>query len=476
MSEINGKKTLHRIRSTVFGRTMSLAKLSINAGAQLAGHGLGNLFKNQPDKENHWKQFLTSQAQVFTQEVGELKGSLMKAGQMLSMYGEHFFPPEVNQFLKSLQQDSPPLAWEPIQQILINELGPEKLAELEIEKESLASASMGQVHRAKIKKTGQQIVLKVQYPNVDKAIDSDLKAIRTFLNVIKVMPQEINFDPVFDEMRKMLTLETDYKNEAAMTTQFRKLLEHDSRFLVAEVIEEYSTQKIIASTFIQGLRVDDPLIQNLSAERRNRLAYNFLDLYFKELFEWNFIQTDPHLGNYQVQLDAQGNDRLILFDFGAAKRYPPDFMDNYAMMIRSSLLNDIQSLKHYSLKLKFLDQNDSLELKNHFEQFCVETIEPFLHPSDPRSVGKLDANGLYDWKNTDLPQRLSKMVFEILKNNTAWRTPPQEILFIDRKTGGVFIFLSVLKAKISSNELIRKYLDRVHDRVVKESGRESENT
>ncbi len=460
MSENNTKKPLQRIKSTVFGRTMSLAKLSINAGTQLAGHGVSNLFKSSNLKEENWKQFITAQTQIFTNEVGQLKGSLMKAGQMLSMYGEHFFPPEVNQFLKTLQQDSPPLAWEPILDILTKELGPQKLSELEIETTSLASASMGQVHRAKIKKTGKQIVLKIQYPNVDKAIDSDLKAIKTFLNFTKVLPQDVNFDSVFDEIRSMLVLETDYQNEALMTKQYQKLLLRDDRYLIPEIIDEFSTKKIIASTYIKGLRVDDPLIQNLSQERRNRLAENFLELYFKELFEWNFIQTDPHLGNYQILLEADGSDKLILFDFGAAKQYPQSFMNNYASMIKAALNNDHTALEEASLRLKFLDQNDSTELKALFQKFCMETVEPFLLPNDARSKGKLDSAGLYDWKQTDLPQRLSKMVFDIIKLNKPWRTPPQEILFIDRKTGGVFIFLSVLKAKLNSHHIISSSLNK----------------
>ena len=113
MSQIT-KKKLDQIKSSLFSRTMSLAKLSLNAGAGIAGQSLSGLFQTQEKKTENWNAFLSAQAQIFTKEVGELKGSIMKAGQMLSMYGEYFFPPEVNQFLKSLQQDSPALKWEAI--------------------------------------------------------------------------------------------------------------------------------------------------------------------------------------------------------------------------------------------------------------------------------------------------------------------------------------------------------------------------
>ena len=186
------QKTLNKIKSSVFSRTMSMAKLSLNAGAQIAGQSLTSLLKEKNEKLLLWNSFLKDQAQSFSREVGELKGSLMKAGQMLSMYGEYFFPEDVNLFLKTLQQDSPALEWPAMEKILLQELGAEKLEQLEIQHEALACASLGQVHRARIKATGQEIVLKIQYPNVDKAIDSDLKAMKSFLSLLKILPKNIN--------------------------------------------------------------------------------------------------------------------------------------------------------------------------------------------------------------------------------------------------------------------------------------------
>ena len=160
-SDKKQKKELDKIKSSVFSRSLTLAKLTIQAGTQLAGQSLATALSNE-SSENKKIKILSSQAQLISKELGELKGSLMKAGQMLSMYGEHFLPPEANQFLKTLQSDSPPLKWESIYPILLKQLGQELISELEIEKESIASASLGQVHRAKIKSTNEVIVLKIQ--------------------------------------------------------------------------------------------------------------------------------------------------------------------------------------------------------------------------------------------------------------------------------------------------------------------------
>lgn len=459
MSQIT-KKKLDQIKSSLFSRTMSLAKLSLNAGAGIAGQSLSGLFQTQEKKTENWNAFLSAQAQIFTKEVGELKGSIMKAGQMLSMYGEYFFPPEVNQFLKSLQQDSPALKWEAIEPLIRQYLGDEKYAELEIDHEALACASLGQVHRATIKKTGEQIVLKIQYPQVDKAIDSDLRAIRSFIQMIKILPKEFDLDPVFSEIKTMLTQESDYEQEALKTEEFKSKLNNDPRYIVPKVYHQYSSKKILATSFESGLRIDSNVIQSLTQERRNYLAKNFLELFYWELFDWKELQTDPHAGNYKIRLNSEGKDQWVLYDFGATRKYPDSFLESYHGMIKGALLKDVELFSNSAKKLKFIYENDDVGLLELFESFCFETVEPFMLPTDPRQKGPMDKYGNYDWKNTDLPKRLSNKVIEILKKYS-WRTPPKELLFLDRKTGGVFIILSMLKANLNSREVLMKHLDKI---------------
>lgn len=440
------EKRLDKIKSGVFSRGLALAKLTLNTSAHLAGHGAATLLSNSDVKSEKWKAFLKGRALEFSSELGELKGSLMKAGQMLSMYGEHFLPPEANELLKSLQSQSPPLAWSAIEPVIKANLSPEKIALLEIDKEAIGSASLGQVHRATIKATGEQIVLKVQYPGVDRAIDSDLKAIKSFLSLLKVLPRGVSTDHIFAEVREMLVQEMNYELEAKETKLYGERLKGDSRYIVPKVYDEFCGPRVIATSFEKGLAPDDKLVSSLSQERRNRLAESFLDLYLTELFDWGIVQTDPHLGNYRVRLSPTGEDQLILLDFGAVRAYPDDFLIPYRRMVRAALINDPEQLRAEALNLKFLDKTDSTALVSLFEQFCFGMVEPFQEKA-----------GDYDWKKSDLPQRLTKIALQILQKFPL-RTPPREILFLDRKTGGVFIFLSVLGAKMNGAKLLAKKL------------------
>lgn len=445
MSNDKSNKKLTKIKTGIFSRGLTLAKLTAQAGAGFAKQKVTGLVKSKSAQDMSWQSFIMNQAKNFSSEVGELKGSLMKAGQMLSIYGEYFFPPEVNTVLKTLQNESPSLGWDQMHAILKKEWPAETLNELDIETEPLASASMGQVHRAKIKSTQETVVIKIQYPGVDQAIESDLKALKKFLVMIEALPKNLDLDPLMQEMKDMLSQEMDYTREVELMELYRQQLNSDSRYIIPKVYSQYCTKKVIVQSFERGLRADDPIIQSLSQERRNKLAQNFLELYFKELFEWHLIQTDPHLGNYRLRMDPMGHDKIVLFDFGATKKFDSEFMKNYAHMIRGAILKS-PDFEEASFRLGFIQKSDDEKLIQIFRDFCFQTVEPF-------------GNTAYDWKNTDLPKRITQIAIRIVKEFPL-RSPPKEIVFLDRKTAGVFIFLSVLGAKFEAGPMIMKYLDR----------------
>ena len=432
------QKKLSRIKSSVLSRSFSLAKLGLHAGLKYTSAKLSN---------STLDEFVKSQAILLTKEFGELKGSLMKAGQMLSMYGEHFFPPEVVRTLKTLQSDSPTIEWSHMLRHLEKYLAPELIAELDINPESIGNASMGQVHLATVISSGQKIALKIQYPDLEKAIDSDVAALKKILSFSKILPSGLDLTEIFEEIKMMLKQELDYFLEAEQTTHYRKLIENDKRYVVPAVIERYSNGRVLATEYVEGLKSDHSLIQSLSAARRNKLSENFLDLYFSEIFHWNFVQTDPHLGNYKIQIDSMGDDKLVLLDFGATKKFESDFIAAYRKMIKGAVLEDSEIFLTGAMALGFVVASDSPEYIKTFQSFCYETVEPF------KSIGN------YNWKTNDLPKRVVKNAIQFKNFNL--RAPPREILFLDRKTAGVFTFLSVLGADINARKIIDPYLNDV---------------
>ncbi len=437
------KKELKNLKTGVFGRSFSLAKLGLSAGAKAAGHAVGNLFGEEAAKELRKKTHLMEQALLLSKELGELKGSLMKAGQMLSVYGEHFLPPEVNQILKTLQGNSPPVEWKEIEKILSRQLGKERMAELKIDPEAIGAASLGQVHRADWR--GKKIVLKVQYPGVDRAIDGDIKALRKILSLTEWLPKIPATDELFAEVKFMLKQELDYERERAMLEFFAKQLAEDSRYVLPKTYSELSTKKVIAMSFEDGVAVDSDEVKSLSQTRRNRIGEAILDLYFRELFQWRKVQTDPHFGNYRIRPSTKG-DQIVLFDYGAVREVSEEFMTPYTEMLSGLFHSSRDRFESAAATLGILQKNDPEELKDLFYQLCSAIVEPF-NSKEP-----------FNWKENDLPKRVSKITWEIFRKFPL-RTPPREVVFLDRKMAGIFIFLSVLDVKIDSRKVLAPYLN-----------------
>lgn len=434
-------KTLDSLKTGIWSRGLALTRMGWQA-RQLIKKSQGDVLDpdNLPDNV---QKILAD----WSKELGQLKGSLMKVGQMISVYGEHFLPREANIILKSLQSQSPPLKWPEMQKILKTEWGT-KLSLWEVEQTSFASASIGQVHKGFLKeKPERTMAIKIQYPGIEKAIDKDLQLLKLLFKLAKWIPDAPATEEIFEEVRLMLHQEMDYTVELKNLNWFRSQLEGDERYVLPDPLPEYCTSKVLALNFEPCLPVDSPVIKSLSQERRNRLALSYLDLYYRELFEFRRVQTDPHAGNYGVRLDPQAlNDKIVLFDFGAVREAPEPYIDAYRMIVRGALTGRREELEAGALSLRILHPDDSKELRQTYWELCNLIVEPFQTEGD------------YDWGGTDLPRRVARKGAE-LGQHFPLRTPPRESIFLDRKLGGSFVFVSLLGAKIRARPLLEKYVN-----------------
>src|SRR5699024_1785579 len=168
---------------------------------------------------------------------------------------------------------------------------------------------------------GKELVLKIQYPGVAQAIDSDLRALVRLLKLSRLVPITEQFNEWLDEIREMLKREVDYDLEAHTTEYFRELLKEDHRFVVPTVVPEYSTHNILCMTFEEGTPITDVNVDALAQERRNHIGRAIMELCCMEVFQWNKMQTDPNFGNYLLRLrdDPNQRDQVVLLEFGAIR-------------------------------------------------------------------------------------------------------------------------------------------------------------
>lgn len=454
------KRELDEIISKGLSRGLSLMSLSVKGSIDFAKLKITDAFRSEEEKKERLNAFFSTQAEKIVAELSKLKGSVMKAGQMLSVYGEQFFPKEINQVLKSLQSESTPVAFEQMHAVLLRSLGAEKLSLLEINPEPIAAASMGQVYQAINRQTKEIYAIKVQYPGVDQAIDSDLKALKSIFYVTNLIPITESLDEIFKEIRMMLHYEADYEREFEIILSYKEKLYLDKRFIIPEPIKEFSSKRVLTMSYEDGHKVDSEVISQISQQRRNKIGAAVMDLMFKEIFDWRMVQTDTHLGNYKIRLRSEDHlpDQIVLYDFGAVRIFPKKYIEPFKNLVAASLDLKKDDMIESGIRMGFLRQEDSKDVFELFCKICSLAIEGFSSQYESPSLDGSDAGDHpYDWKKADLLKRISAFAKDAIFTFKL-RTPPREAIFLDRKMVGIYVFCACLSVKFGPRKLIHTYV------------------
>lgn len=426
----------------------------------MAGHMTANLFRGKNKRDEMRTKVLSEQAQFLVDELGKLKGSVVKIGQVMALYGEHFLPVEVTEALHTLEDQTVALDWPVIRGVLYEQLGAAHMAQLDIEEDPIGTASLGQVHRARIKATGELICLKVQYPGVAQAVDADLDAVAQILRLTRIVPFGPEFEEWLEEVRVMMHREVDYRLEAKMTSHFGDLLEQDDRYIVPKVYSDFSTDHVIATSYEEGFSVASDVVAELPQARRNRLGVASLELFLNELFVWHEIQTDPNFGNYRIRIDQDGEqDKIILLDFGAVQSYPRSFIDPVCHMISAAYNNDVDGVVEGGVALKFMQRDWPESVLNEFGQVCIAVLEPLAKEQPDAGPEAFNKDGEYRWRESELPARVAKRA-AVSAISRYFKIPPKEFVFLNRKLVGVYTFISVLGSEFNGRELLSEYVKK----------------
>jgi predicted unusual protein kinase regulating ubiquinone biosynthesis (AarF/ABC1/UbiB family) len=441
-------------KSNKMQRNGMLRGLSVSlAGARTGGAMLadGALNKLIPSRQSN--SLLEKEAQRFSAELGRLKGTYTKIGQMLALLGEHFLPPEMTEALHKLESQTSPLDWAEIQPLLQQRLG-DRYDLLAIDSTPLAAASMAQVHRAEIKATGEQLCLKILYPGVQGTIDSDFNTVIRMLKFSRIVKMSREIGDWLETVRRQLHKEVDYPLEITMTEAMAELLADDPRYKVPRVYKDFCSEQVIALEYISGVHVGSVEVSRLSLKRRNRLAESMLDLFFHEVYQWGLVQTDPNFGNYLITTDSP-HDQLVLLDFGSVMKTPPAFNRALGATIHAGQIEDRFGVIEGLIQLGCLTPDSTANARDTFADFCLQLLEP-LRTSDLIPETMLNQAGEYRWGHSDLLKRVGKSAAKSTVNRD-FSLPSQEFAFIARKLTGVFTFIAVLEAEFNGAPLLLQH-------------------
>lgn len=444
------------IRRGAVGRGLSLSLAGARAGGAFAFDAALRRLRGESAGND---ERLQREARRFTQRLGELKGSYVKIGQLFALLGEHFLPKPLTDALHELEAGTEPLDWSHMAPLLESALGA-RLDQLDVDTQPLGAASLAQVHRAQVRASGEQIVLKVQYPELRALIDEDFDAVVRMLRLARWLPAGRDFDSWLGEMRAQLHDEVDYPREQAMAKAVATACSATDwptgtlPFKVPRYIADYSNADVLAIEYIKGLPVTDQRVSRLPKATRNALGRTMLSLFFAEVFDWGLMQTDPNFGNYLILPRGEG---LALLDFGSVRQLSPGFRSGLKQVILGGYQGDHEKVCQGLEVLGCLQPDASEYARDTFARFVEHLLEPLMHPSQlPREL--LNRQGEYQWHQSALMQRAGRRAAGSAASRH-FDTPSGDFAVIARKLTGVFTFISVLRAEFNGHELLAPYLE-----------------
>ena len=443
------------IRRGGLARGLSLSLAGARAGGAFAIDGaLAKIRGDTRDEDT----LLDREARRFARRLGDLKGSYVKIGQLLALLGEHFLPAPLTEALHELEAQTQPVAWEEMQSVFLSGLGAHH-SELEIEPEALAAASLAQVHQARIISTGEQVVVKGQYPDLVALLDDDFNAVVKMLRLARWIPGSKDFDSWLGTLHKQLLAEVDYPREQRMAqTMSDALAKHPQlqrapvSIRVPQFWPELCTVDVLTMEYVEGHRAASPAVAKIAQTTRNELGKAMLQLFFAEVFDLGLVQTDPNFGNYLI--NDEGTE-LTLLDFGSVFELDHTVQTALCNTILAGLNNDDARLEKALVQLGCLPSNAGESAKKTFKAFIGNLLEP-LRPPETLPPEFLSAEGHYCWGRSGLINRTGQQVARSLTNQE-FAIPSGDFAMVARKLTGVFTFIAVLDAEFNGHDIVAPY-------------------
>ncbi|MFA6032954.1 MAG: AarF/ABC1/UbiB kinase family protein [Myxococcota bacterium] len=422
------------------GRFFKLGGLSARVATSYLGERIkGTFLSDEKVRESLIKTNIVNATRV-VEAFGQLKGAVMKLGQQMSLAAD-ILPPEVTQILSKLQSSAPPVPFGDLRAMLAEELGADPAEVFEsIDEEAYASASIGQVHRARMK-DGREVVVKIQYPGIDQMVESDIGNLRSLAKTLGKAWFQGDAMQFFEELRERINEELDYRIEFENMLFFRRLFAPRSDVVIPEPVSGLCSRRVLVMEFVKGLSWDELCDGAVDQGRRNRFAAKLVDVLMWQFLGHSVMHADPHPGNYALD----DKERLIIYDFGCVKHFSAEFMETYMETLRDAFNRNYDGLAASSARMGLVCKAKKQPGPEFYREICDMVMAPF-HSTEPYAMHSSEIhNELQRWGRSN---------FMTLLQFAA----PAQILMHDRVVVGMYGNLRRLKAEHRWGDLLRPYL------------------
>jgi predicted unusual protein kinase regulating ubiquinone biosynthesis (AarF/ABC1/UbiB family) len=420
------------VRRTVRGRrNLDIAALGVQVGGTYASTAARKLFASTERRVELDRERELRTAEAITERLGNMKGALMKLGQMAS-YVTDGLPEPMRAALAELQSNAPPMSAELAAGVIERELGaPPEEVFVEWDPVPIASASIGQVHRAVVidpeTNLERAVAVKVQYPGVGAAIEADLRNASLLGAILKQGFGGLDPDDMVAEIRERLIDELDYTLEATNQQAFADFYRGHPFIHVPDVLASHSTGRVLTSELVSGATWQE-MIQ-WSQDERNLAGECLFRFVFRSLYGMHRFNGDPHPGNYLFH----GGGRVTFLDFGLVKQFSDDEMATFVGMVKSAAYeHDVPTFRRIVEDAGMLRRGapaDDDAIGDYFGQFYESVKE----------------DKVVTW-SSEYASRIVRHTFDRTSPISQYATVPRAFVFIQRINLGLYALLGELRA------------------------------
>ncbi len=424
-------------------RSLHLGRLASELLAGAVATGAGQLARGERPS---WAGTLLTpgNAHRLTERLAQMRGAVMKVGQLLSMDGQSVLPAPFAELLARLRDQAYAMPATQLAEVLGREYGSDWHRRFKhFSFAPIAAASIGQVHRAETHE-GEVLALKVQYPGVRASIDSDVANLALLMRMPGLTPPGVELDSVLEQLRAQLHTETDYAAEARAATAYRERLGETPDLFVPRVHATHSTAHILAMDFAPGTPVEALMQPSVPQAQRDRVAAALCRLAVKEFFGMRLVQTDPNFGNY---LFDAASGRIGLLDFGAAQEVGPDRIDQMRALGHALRHANPQRTHEAALAAGLVHPSDTPAQRDGVVQLLLAVGEP------------LRTHGPYDFGASTLIKTVFEQGQAQFFEAGYGQPPPADMLLLQRKFAGTFMLCARLGARLDLDEIFGSELE-----------------
>lgn len=436
-------------------RTARVGGLVAGQGLRWAGMRAANRVRTPERAAEAQSDRTAALVNQLVEQLGQMRGAAMKVGQMLSMVELDGLPDEeqdeLQRKLAALRDDVPPVPFPKLEKLLRQELGgPLSSVFSSFDEQAFAAASIGQVHRATTL-DGDDVVVKVQYPGVAEAVETDLRNAMLLLPLVKRLAPGLDARALAAEMRERIGEELDYELEAQNQRRIERLLRGHPFMKVPRVRTDLSTRRVLVSEYVEGDRFE--VVRRDDEAERDRYGEIVFRFFFGLLYRDGIALGDPHPGNYLRCADG----RVCFLDFGLLKDVDPAHLDGERAIAAALTAGDADDLKAALRSTGYLPPDRADAVDAEWTLRMMRAISGWYAIPGERRFTPEDARGGPGGHGGDRERPSREQRAEIREQVNQFTIPPESILG-RRMHAIVAVVLGQLRAGADWGAIAAEYL------------------